>query len=133
MKDYSKMSDFELNVQVAESEGVNWYCPASCSPTGGWEYCGVGKLMLKDDAQLPDYCNNPSDAWPIIIANKIRVLPVMHMSDDNGEYLCTGEWEAGSLWSEDGAFYNSKYHCFSDENPLRSAMIVYLMMKDEEK
>ncbi|MGL5487073.1 MAG: hypothetical protein ACRDC6_12430, partial [Shewanella sp.] len=63
---------------------------------------------------------------------KIRTSPIMHMSDDNGEYLCSGEWEAGSLWSDDGAFYDSKYHCSSDVNPLRAAMIVFLMMRDEQ-
>lgn len=56
----------------------------------------------------------------------------MHMSDDNGEYLCNGEWEAGTLWSDDGAFYNSKYHEYSNENPLRAAMVVFLMTQEAE-
>lgn len=113
MKDYSKMSDFELNVQVAEREGINWYCPASCSPTGRWEYCGVGRLMLKDESSLQDYCNNPSDAWPILMDNRISLTWV------------NGECRASSV--------KSGYHEFSCGNAMRSAMIVYLMMKDEEK
>ncbi len=122
MKDYSKMSDEEIN------EAVYTLLVSDDSYPKELAY-KVYHLL----ADKPDYCNNPSDAWPIIIANKIRISPVMHMSDDNGEYLCNGEWEAGTLWSEEGAFYNSEYHCFSDENALRAAMIVYLMMKDEEK
>lgn len=112
MKDYSKMSDFELNVQVAEKECVNWYCSASNSPSGGWEYCSVDELMLKDDAPLKDYCNNPSDAWPIIKTNHINIG-----------------------WAGDEEWFARTVHTAKvlDTNPLRAAMIVYLMMKDEEK
>lgn len=112
MKDYSEISDFELNVQVAESEGINWYCPASCSPTGGWEYCGIGKLMLKDDKQLPDYCNNPSDAWQIIIENSITFN------------YDTAQVHVGSYFSDTAKVSENR------KNALRAAMIVYLMMKD---
>lgn len=130
MKDYIKMSDFELNSAVAQ---LSLWKKKDCEEIHGDEKRGVVSWADGANWHVFDPCNNPSDAWPIIIANKIRISPVMHMSDDNGEYLCNGEWEAGTLWSEDGAFYNSKYHCFSDENPLKAAMIVYLMMKDEEK
>ena len=114
MKDYSKMSDFELNVQVAEKECVNWYCSASNSPSGGWEYCSVDELMLKDDAPLKDYCNNPSDAWPIIDSERIGVYP-----SEGPEFM---PWIAAK-----------NAISVTDKNPLRAAMIVYLMMKDEEK
>lgn len=112
MKDYSKMSYFELNVQVAEREGINWYCPASNSHSGGWEYCMVDGLMLKDDEPLKDYCNNPQDAWPIMEEHKI------------GLAFVNGEWRASSV--------NAGYHEYSDKSAFRAAMIVYLMMKDAE-
>ncbi len=112
MKDYSKISDFELNVRVAESEGINWYCSASNSPTGGWEYCSVDELMLNDDGPLKDYCNNPSDAWLVMEENKI------------GLAFVNGEWRASSV--------QAGYHEFSDKKAFRAAMIVYLMMRDAE-
>ena len=122
MKDYSKMSDFEVNVQVAEQEGINWYCPAGSSPTGGWEYCSVGELMLKDDEQLKDCCNSPSDAWPIMLANGIATIA------ENGEVI--GATNNSQEYYEN---FGSRVHSARNkEKPLRATMIVYLMMKDEE-
>ena len=123
---YEEMSDFEINKAVAINRG---------GYQGHVEHMEHGVKESDRDSHgifyfERDYCNNPSDAWPIIVKNKIRISPVMHMSDDNGEYLCTGEWEAGTLWSDDGAFYNSKYNNASNENPLRAAMIVFLMMQE---
>lgn len=121
MKDYSKMSDFELNVQVAEKECVNWYCSASNSPSGGWEYCSVDELMLKDDAPLKDYCNNPSDAWPLIESNLICLVADVFCEPQDG-----GKWIAQPA-------YGWQHERVRNDNPLRAAMIMYLMMKDEEK
>lgn len=62
-----------------------------------------------------NYCRNPADAWPIITANKISIYA---MSEKDGR----GRWGAE-------AFYpNESYH-FND-NPLRAAMIVFLMMQE---
>ncbi|HEJ9030308.1 TPA: DUF2591 family protein [Serratia marcescens] len=65
---------------------------------------------------MRDYCNNPADAWPIIAENKINIDfrdslkagPMAKLCRDNGIYAV-------------------------DKNPLRAAMIVFLMMKDAEK
>lgn len=126
---YEEMSDLQINLLVANAICVD-----------AAENSGVAFGAVKHDGDnvvsvigVVDYCNNPSDAWQIIFANKIRVSPVMYMSDDNGEYLCTGEWEAGTLWSGTGAFYNSKYHACQHDNPLRAAMIVFLMMQEQDK
>jgi len=69
-----------------------------------------------------DYCNNPSDAWPIIFQNDIMLNP-----------SC-----ADSLWKAEQGLRVKPSGFYSvatayDTNPLRAAMIVYLMMKDEEK
>lgn len=60
-----------------------------------------------------DYCNNPSDAWPIIIENKI----------------CINAYGSGDGWSSttDTSFF------VDDDNPLRAAMICFLKMKDNEQ
>lgn len=96
MTDYSKMSDLEINIMVSKSlygELSNWH---------------KGEL----NEGVVDYCNNPSDAWPIIASGRI------------GLNFVNGIWRAQSMmtgWIE-----------LCHENPLRAAMIVYLMMKESE-
>lgn len=130
MMNYEEMSDFEINGYVAMlRHGFSWI--EFMDGYHGSVKCGNGASPGFAIIDVADYCNNPSDAWLIIIENKIRISPIMLMSDDNGEYMCTGEWEAGTLWDGCGAFYNSKYHECKDENPLRAAMIVFLMMNEQ--
>lgn len=109
MKDYSKMSDFEINKAVALSLGievVEW---------DGKIYGGLERNIdnVTSVIGVIDYCNNPSDAWQVMEENKI------------GLAFVNGEWRASSV--------NAGYHEFSDKKAFRAAMIVYLMMKDEEK
>lgn len=108
MKDYSKMSDFEINKAVAEELGLE------LSSDHDGAYVGI---VLRHIGCLPsyihvNYCNNPSDAWPIIKSNHINIG-----------------------WAGDEEWFARTVHTAKvfDTNPLRSAMIVYLMMKDEEK
>ena len=69
-----------------------------------------------------DYCDNPSDAWSIMMKNKISV-----------EYD-----KSDGLWvSHQGDFIMGKFvvdcgyrYQHIDENPLRAAMIVYLEMNN---
>lgn len=108
MKDYSKMSDFEINKAVALSLGievVEW---------DGKIFGGVERKIDNVTSVIGvfDYCNNPSDAWPIIVANKIWIQPDM---------VGDGLWHCMDC--------NDDIHA-KDMNPLRAAMIVYLMMKD---
>ena len=99
MKDYSKMSDFEINKAVSTALGMD--------VSGATE---ENNMMY---GYVPDICNNPSDAMPILIENRISLTWV------------NGECRASSV--------KAGYHEFSCGNALRAAMIVYLMMKDEEK
>lgn len=106
MTDYSKMIDFEINKLVALS-------------IGGFESEDIFQLqgvIFKRHGKFQysffDPCNNPSDAWPIIVSGRI------------GINFVNGGWRAQSMmngWVE-----------FHHENPLRAAMIVYLMMKESE-
>lgn len=102
MKDYSAMSDFEINKKVALKLGMDW---SGVTEENRFFY------------QTADYCNNPADAWPIIVAKKIWLRELY------GNWDCKG-------------FPSPPHPCgqvqFSDTNPLRAAMIVYLMMKDAE-
>ncbi|MEN4908961.1 phage protein NinX family protein [Rahnella bonaserana] len=106
MKDYSAMHDAEINMLVCKrlGLGISSYCRILS--------IGDYSILLDDNNTLVDYCNNPADAWPIILENKISI-----------NHWCTGEWTADCLFGD---------FVFSD-TPLRAAMIVYLMMKDAEK
>lgn len=96
MKDYSAMSDSEINNYVYLTKGI-------------------GHPMDENEVKAMQLyfnpCNNPADAWPIILENKISI-----------NHWCTGEWTADAI---DGDFV------FSD-TPLRAAMIVYLQMMEQK-
>jgi hypothetical protein len=114
MKDYSKMSDFEINNSVALSLGIE---------VVEWSGKIFGCVERKIDnvtsvIGVIDCCNNQSDAWPVIHENRISLRP-----DDMYE-----EAQNSGYWRADNEAGNHCHH----ENPLRAAMIVYLMMKDSE-
>lgn len=90
MKDYAAMSDSKINEMV---HGI--IKPES---TLGWCF---------------DYCNNPADAWPIILSNKIGINPGTS-SDKWAAHYCN--WDIA----------------IADANPIRAAMIVFLKMKEGE-
>lgn len=111
MKNYAEMSDFEINKEVASKlYDEDWWHKNGkvLINRQGTDVFGdkfSGKVEV-------DYCNNPADAWYIIVDNCIGL-----------QHFNNGDWQA---------------HCKYDfvvhtKNPLRSAMIVYLMMKDEEQ
>ena len=112
MKDYSKMSDFEVGGYVSMYEhGFSWIefddemaSHVKCGNEGSPGFAIV---------EVKDYCNNPSDAWPIINIERIGVYP-----SEGPDFM---PWIAAK-----NAF------AVTDKNPLRAAMIVYLMMKDAE-
>lgn len=100
MNDYSKMSDFEINKRVF-----------SVVMSGrDWNRQGNGSF---------DYCNNPTDAWPIILKNRISMVW------DCAEDASSEWWNAIDQFDECRAQYQS--------NPLRGAMIVFLMMQENSK
>ena len=100
------MSDFEINKAVSGKFRKVWT----------WK----DKVYLSISSTTPfDPCNNPSDAWSIIVENKITISP-----QDNGF-----EWEASHGLDEN---LNSKFEEW-DKNPLRAAMICFLKMKENEE
>lgn len=120
MTDYSKMSDFEINKAVAEYKlDGDWLLEPTDDRRFTFFNLGVAS---KRTAELPNYCNNPSDAWPIIVEEKISIMFDSTLPEYEGEYH---EWcSAISSCQKYGIQYQS--------NPLRAAMIVYLMMKESE-
>ena len=113
MKDYSKMSDFEICGYVSMHEhGFSWI--EFDDEMASHVKCGNDGSPGFAIVEVKDYCNNPSDAWPIINIERIGVYP-----SEGPDFM---PWIAAK-----NAF------SVTDKNPLRAAMIVYLMMKDEEK
>ncbi|MGQ6183079.1 phage protein NinX family protein [Serratia sp. IR-2025] len=118
MTDYSKMSDFEINCLVAEMIG---YLPldAELGYAGSQEEGDITAAIVRGKNRIGAFspCDNPSDAWPIIEQNYISLT------------FDGISWDASSPLKE--ITYNAwKTHPYQ---PLRLAMIVFLMMKDAEK
>lgn len=110
MEDYSCFSDNEINEMVSDLRGgyagnvhgSETAVKVSDAATNGLFYMEV------------DYCNNPSDAWTIIIENSITFN------------YDTAQVHVGSYFSDTAKVSENR------NKALRAAMIVYLMMKDEE-
>lgn len=112
MKDYGEMSDHEINKAVAKASGLNIQERSVFNvgriPVVVKSFCGVEELI-----SIPDYCNNPSDMWPLIVANKINVY-----ASEGPDFM---PWMAGC-----------KSIMVSHKNPLRAAAIVFLMLNEDK-
>ncbi|MCI1898574.1 MAG: DUF2591 family protein [Enterobacter sp.] len=91
--DYSKLSDVEINHAVA-------------SVLPGRYITYPDHVMNSETEEDFDPCNNPADAWPIIVNSRINLT------------TCVDLWSAVSGGCQ-------HFH----ENPLRGAMIVFLMVQ----
>lgn len=95
MTDYSKIIDHVINCKVAQITGE------SAPNVEGW---GISRIV-------PDYCNDPVYAWPLIRKN------VISLGYDGIS------WEAFSVkW--DISYNDWKNH---PDHPLRIAMILFIM------
>lgn len=108
--DYSQLSDQEINMLVAKIQHPDkTFIESKTRPPS--------VVLLNHINMWIDYCNNPADAWPIIVENKIGLTPPMH--DEN--------WEA-MTFDKFGYVNKNEYNA----NPLRAAMIVFLLMKEKK-
>lgn len=100
--DYSQLHDAQINMMVCKALGLELSSYARIIKQDD------STILLSDNKTLVDYCNNPADAYPVIHSNGISI----------GIYGY-GEWGAGTI-----------NHTYIDGvNPLRAAMIVFLMMQ----
>ena len=104
------MSNLQINLLVANAVGVD-AVENSGVVFGAVKHEGSNVVSV---VGVVDYCNNPSDAWPIIVANRINVY-----ASEGPDFM---PWMAGC-----GGFM------VSNKNPLRAAMIVFLMMQERVK
>ncbi|QRD99791.1 phage protein NinX family protein [Salmonella enterica] len=99
MKNYEEMSDFEINCRV---------------------HAEVMQISGLNSFKAKDYCNNPADAWPIIVEHEIDVI------QNNGQDCALATNSAVMMFRGDDVFI-----C-QHENPLRAAMIVFLKMNEDK-
>jgi len=109
MMDYETAKDWELNVAVAKALGYD------AMPVQFHE-AAVATVYIKNGIpraglNQKDFCNNPSDAWPIIVKNRISIIA-----------------HRGSF----SAYNFGQTILYKSDNPLRAAMIVFLKMKEAE-
>ena len=105
MNKYTELSDLEINKRVFVAAKIEHEDTDLHS----------NKVFYGDGARWIEFnpCNNPTDAMPIIIENKIGLSPMYH----------SNKWTADCL----------DYDFMSvNKNPYRGAMEVFLMMKDTE-
>lgn len=115
MNKYRDKSDFEINKAVIiqlENDGE----------ITSWEVVNGIVVYISGDGCVKkfDPCNNPADAMPIIIENKICMAYDVFAEERDG-----GNWVAQPAYG----FSNEQVR---NDNYYRAAMICFLMMKDAE-
>ncbi|CZY54491.1 phage protein NinX family protein [Enterobacter hormaechei] len=101
--DYSQLSDFEINQRVSNAIPGRFIFYPDYVWDSEWE-------------KTFDPCNKAADAWPIITDNKISIYAAI-LGDSRGE------WGAEASFTEHYHFHN---------NPLRAAMVVFLMIQENQ-
>ena len=110
---YEEMSDFEVNGYVSmHMHGFSRI--ESVDGCTSHVKCGNERSPGFAMIEVPDYCNNPSYAWPIILVNRINIY-----ASEGPDFM---PWMAGC-----GGMM------VSNKNPLRAAMVVFLMMQEQVK
>ena len=111
---YNEATNFEINKAVAEAlYGDRVHVEKIISDKS------VGHYVFIDGFGPVNYCESPSDAWPIILEHKINLI---------------FKWGAKEpLWTACNkmALVSGSKVEFKNENPLRAAMIVYLKMMEQ--
>lgn len=102
MKDYSAMSDFEINKAVDDI--LHPPKPRHVK------------------AYNSNYCNNPADAWPIIISNRISLMFDASTEEGNEAEWCLASSPCDQIIVD---------HVTPDKM-LRAAMIVFLQMMEQK-
>ena len=130
MVDYSKLSDFEINSAVHNALLKKPYALVFMGDDQiAWTSENGDQIITEKVPYtkngVHDYCNNPADAWPIIVDNHITI----------SHLICT--WSVTALVYdkkfENGFFIfksDSDIGDISSRGALRAAMIVFLMMQD---
>ena len=122
MADYNEMTDFEINKRVAEVQGRLLPVPSNMVPEiVGDVQCYYDEQRVLWECHL-DYCGSAENAWPIIVDVGISLLIADCRVDAvDRNWICSTHYRSGN-----GRIVHV------NTNPLRAAMIVFLMMKEAE-
>lgn len=131
--DYSKLSDFEIDKAVADALGIDYDIAIMfVSPidkiNGNHVEEYVRKKVTSNEKHWKRFSPTriPNDAWNIILDNKISLnwaeIEKMWCAHVGG-VMTDGCW----CWDFDPE------HHQDNANPLRAAMIIFLMMQDSRK
>ena len=129
MKKYEAMSDFEIEQQVTIKTDIDLIKSKSFEWDDNqqvfWPEIGGSVPVLA-------FCQSPKDAWKIVLDNGISIINIggttcwMACSDVNFETICMSpDGNDGGISAFDANY--SVHHV----NPLRAAMIVFLMLSDK--
>ena len=119
MKNYSEMTDFEINCLVAEATGhrplISQY---------GWKGSQEGDYTAvvaigPNGAGTFDWCTVPEDPWDIICRHRIGVIPARQ----------PGEWRAAHRTVDS----STPQHRIQNPIPFRAAMTVFLLMQEKKR
>ena len=113
MTDYSKLSDFLINAAVGSATG---YATAS-APV-------LNIVIRNSNGRKCDPCNSWADAGPSSVASNIS----LHATSFNEGWMA--EFTGNDEDVNDG--FEVDYFESRHQNPLRAAMIVFLMMNEGE-
>ena len=110
MKNYADMSDHDINAAVASSLGVDF----EMHETGVYASVKWDGDNVVSVVGIVDYCNNWADAGPVMLENSITLN------------YDTAQVHVSSYFNESIKVSTNR------SKALRAAMIVFLMMKDNE-
>lgn len=121
---YSEMSDFEINCSVAGALGREFFSNEKPDDSGrrrkSYEIDGKHRDVCESGwtSELFDPCNSWADAGPIIQSNQISI-----------EFDGDNSMSPPYTWCH-AVSVNGQFGIEFQSNPLRSAMIVFLMMQE---
>lgn len=122
--DYAEMTDFEINKAVAIARG---YAEENCD--FGWTGKPDVGVEWSEETGYPtksfNYCNSWADAGPIIQSSLIDLEAIYEFTDDSEQ-----EIEPTGVWAARGVTKFFVHPRSESANPLRAAMIVFLMMNE---
>lgn len=129
---YAEMSDFEINSAVHNAKLSDPYSLVFMGDDRIAWTKENGDQIITDRVPytkngVHDYCNNPADAWPIIVENGISLVKARSWWVS----AATGFGYEGFFGDDDSCYYG-RSTWFECGNPLRAAMVVFLMMKEGE-
>jgi hypothetical protein len=122
MTDYSKLPDKEINRAVDKALGHAVY--GDMEGLASARTPDAVHVVTDEGDSMVDYCNSWADAGPIIVASSISLHAPSFREGWMAEF--TGNDEDVNDGFE-GDYFESRH-----QNPLRAAMIIFLIMKESK-